>query len=135
MTDQEIDNIIDKAVERVVKELEINHIKSGDRLSPEEKTEQLLRIYPKLREVDSDKIRGFLRVFDRVLDTIRGDKYFRVIESYYFENLSIKQTSKLLNLTQAVTSKHKSRLLGVLLENIDEVINYDINRGERGSQG
>lgn len=134
MTEQDIDNMIDKAVERVVNEVKLDYVRSGDRLSPEEKTEELLRLYPRLKELDSDKIRGFLRVFDRVLDMIRGDKFFRVIELYYFENKSVKQTSELLKISQRVTGTNKSRLLGVLLENIDEVINYDINRGERDSQ-
>ena len=134
MTEQDIDNIIDKAVERVVNEVKLDCVRSGDRLTPEQKTEELLRLYPRLKELDSDKIRGFLRVFDRVLDMIRGDKFFRVIELYYFENKSVKQTSELLKISQRIASTNKSRLLGVLLENIDEVINYDINRGERDSQ-
>jgi RNA polymerase sigma factor (sigma-70 family) len=85
-----------------------------DRKTAVQKTEELLRNYPKFKLSDQEHTKELCRKIETALDTIRSDYYFEVISLYYFERYTREEVAVHFNTSETTISRNKSRLLSEL---------------------
>ena len=93
------------------------------RASSFRKTEELLYLYPKL---SSDK----RAPIEKALELIRDDDYFGVIESRYFDRMTIAEIAEIYDVKYQTISKKRNKLVKVLAS---ELFPEDVMREIMGS--
>lgn len=132
---QDVELLVRKAVKKALKELEYDtEVKDMDLIekSPKfEETEKLLFQYLSLKETiertrnlpDVEKVtrnKEFLIAYvkalhiEKAIECIQNDKFFPIIEEYYFNNKSDKDLSAILHRDQSAIFKHRCRLINDL---------------------
>ena len=76
-----------------------------------------------------DRIRNLVNSIDLALATIRDDKYFKIIEMKYFEDLTIEYIAEKLDINERTVRRNKNELVRKLeiLIFSDEVIKNILN--------
>lgn len=113
MISEEIKQLIDLAAEKSAKQT-LNLLKNTGRIRhyPTDsfnKTVELLKLYPKLPADNPMKAK-----IEAALDTIRDDDYFGVIESLYFDKLTIVEISDIYDCKYQNISKKRNKLVKAL---------------------
>lgn len=73
------------------------------------KTEELLYLYPKLPEDNTERIR-----IDKALKKIEDDDYYGVIPSRYFDGMTIAEISEIYDCKYQNISKKRNKLVKIL---------------------
>lgn len=111
---KDVDQIIEETVNMTVLKLKSAGLMKEDRKTAVQKTEELLRNYPKFKLSDQEHTRELCRKIETALDTIRSDYYFEVIGLYYFERYTREEVAVHFNTSETTISRNKSRLLNEL---------------------
>jgi RNA polymerase sigma factor (sigma-70 family) len=111
---KDVDQIIEETVNMTVLKLKSAGLMKEDRKTAVQKTEELLRNYPKFKLSDQEHTKELCRKIETALDTIRSDYYFEVISLYYFERYTREEVAVHFNTSETTISRNKSRLLSEL---------------------
>lgn len=88
MNENEIKQLIATTVNTTVLKLKAAGLLKDGSMSAFQKTEELLRQYPQLKEVDDPYARKVVAEIDRCLADAESDPYVDVIRLYYFGGLT-----------------------------------------------
>ena len=92
------------------KEIGVNVQSSKKYLSEVEKIENKIE---KL-EKEIERLQIVVEMTEKALDTIREDKYFKIIEMKYFEELTFEYIAEILDVSIITAKRHKNRLINRL---------------------
>lgn len=106
-----IDKIIEDTVNRTVLKLKIAGLMKDDRKSAAQKTEELLRNYPRFKLSDQPYTKKLCDKIENALNTIQDDYYFKIIELYYFKNLTREEVADHFYTSETTISRNKKRLI------------------------
>ena len=106
-----VDKIIEDTVNRTVLKLKVAGLMKDDRKSAAQKTEELLKNYPRFKLSDQERTKELCRKIEVALDTIRSDYYFEVISLYYFEKYTREEVAAYFNTSETTISRNKRRLI------------------------
>ena len=120
----EIEEIIDKAIERTVTRLMSGGVIKLDKKPVTQKTIDLLERYESFKLSDQPFTRKILAQIDDALKMIQSDPYYQIIPMYYFEHLTIFEISETFRVSEKTITRNRKRLIrqlsGVLFS--DDVI-------------
>ncbi|MFQ9923773.1 MAG: hypothetical protein ACLRVU_09675 [Beduini sp.] len=115
--DELIERIAEKTSEKtstkVIKKLKRENRIRYNKMSSFTRTENVLKLYPKLPEDNSLKKR-----IKTALEEIKDDEYYGIIESIYSDMMTIKSVSEFYNVKTTAISYHKVRLVRKLAMNL-----------------
>jgi DNA-directed RNA polymerase specialized sigma24 family protein len=124
MTNEELEKIIQKAADQAAMKT-LNKLKESGRITyvfsnSFKKTEELLRLYPKLPDDHPEKKR-----IEQALEKIKDDDYCDVIASRYFDGLSIVEISEIYDCKYQNISKKRNKLVKILASELfpEDVLN------------
>ena len=124
MTSEELEKIIQKAADQAAMKT-LNKLKESGRITyvfsnSFKKTEELLRLYPKLPDDHPERKR-----IEQALEKIKDDDYCDVIASRYFDGLSIVQISEIYDCKYQNISKKRNKLVKILASELfpEDVLN------------
>jgi RNA polymerase sigma factor (sigma-70 family) len=110
ITAEELKKLLQEAAEAGATKA-INKLKESGRITycftgSFKKTEEVLYLYPKLREDHPERKR-----IDEALKAIEDDEYCDVIASRYFDGLSIAEIAEIYDCKYQNISKHRNKLV------------------------
>lgn len=124
MTSEELEKIIQKAADQAAMKT-LNKLKESGRITyvfsnSFKKTEELLRLYPKLPDDHPERKR-----IEQALEKIKDDDYCDVIASRYFDGLSIVEISEIYDCKYQNISKKRNKLVKILASELfpEDVLN------------
>lgn len=107
----EIDEIIEKSIDRVIVRLRMEGILKTDQKSVCDKTEELLRKYDRFKLSDQPATRKLLAKIDDALKSVQDDPYYLIIPMTYFEHICREEIAFHFGVTERTITRHKSRLI------------------------
>lgn len=129
MTDDEIKKLIEVTADRAAKKV-LNRLKDSGRITyyfsnSFKKTEELLYLYPKLPDGNEEKKR-----IENALKKIQDDDYYGVIESRYFDGMTITEISEIYDCKYQNISKKRNKLVKILASELfpEDVLNEIIQK-------
>lgn len=107
MNTEEIEYVIDRTISK---------LKSAGMLREgykpvTQRTEELLRYYPKLKISNKPYTIEAVKKIEAALDTIRSDQYYEIIDLYYFQCLSRECIAEHFNTNEKTITRNRRRLL------------------------
>ena len=124
MTSEELEKIIQKAADQAAMKT-LNKLKESGRITyvfsnSFKKTEELLRLYPKLPDDHPER-----KHIEQALEKIKDDDYCDVIASRYFDGLSIVEISEIYDCKYQNISKKRNKLVKILASELfpEDVLN------------
>ena len=110
---KEIESMIDRAAVQAA-ERTLKHLKDAGRVkhyfsNSFRKTEEVLYLYPNLPDDNEMKEK-----INKALEKIRDDDYFGVIESRYFDGMTINEISEIYDCKYQNISKKRNKLIKIL---------------------
>jgi DNA-directed RNA polymerase specialized sigma24 family protein len=124
MTNDELERIIQKAADQAALKT-LNKLKESGRITyvfsnSFKKTEELLRLYPKLPDDHPERKR-----IEQAFEKIKDDEYCDVIASRYFDGLSIVEISEIYDCKYQTISKKRNKLVKILASELfpEDVLN------------
>lgn len=113
MERKELEAMIDKAATKAA-ERTLNHLKDSGKIkyyfsNSFKKTEELLRLYPKLQDDHFEKKR-----IEKALEKIKDDDYKDVIASHYFDGMTLNEISEIYDCKYQNISKKRNKLVKIL---------------------
>ena len=124
MINPEIKEMIDQAAEAAAAKA-VRKLKDSGRITyvfsnSFKKTEELLRLYPKLPDDHPERKR-----IEQALEKIKDDEYCDVIASRYFDGLSIVEISEIYDCKYQNISKKRNKLVKILASELfpEDVLN------------
>lgn len=113
LTPEQLERIIERAADKAASKA-IGRLKAAGRISYHlsdsyKKTEQLLYLYPRLPEGNAERIR-----IEAAIAVIKDDEYRGVIESRYFDGLTLSEISDIYDCKYQTISKQRIRLVRLL---------------------
>lgn len=129
MTDDEIKKLIEVTADRAATKV-LNRLKDSGRITyyfsnSFKKTEELLYLYPKLPDGNEEKKR-----IEKALEKIQDDDYYGVIESRYFDGMTITEISEIYDCKYQNISKKRNKLVKILASELfpEDVLNEIIQK-------
>ena len=110
LTQEQIDEIIERAINRVIGTIKLEAV-GAEKLSPLERTERLLKLYPSIRDIDSVQAKEATERIEQALDVLRADPYIKVIPLLYFYQYSREDVAKRYGVSPTTITRQKNRLL------------------------
>lgn len=107
MDTKEVEYIIEKTINKLRNS---GMIKEGCK-PVTQRTEELLRYYPKLKLSESLNSKDSLKKVENALNTIRDDPYYKIIEMYYFTRMSREEIADHFNTNEKTITRNRQRLL------------------------
>lgn len=111
MTNDEIKQLIKDTVATTVLQLQNAGLLRGEDLTAYQKTEALLRQYPKLKELQEPYARRVVQEVDACLAEAANDPYVDVIRLYYFADLKNAACAKMLNCNERTCRRNRRKLV------------------------
>lgn len=111
MNNDEIKQLIKETVATTVLQLQNAGLLRGEDLTAYEKTEALLRQYPKLKELAEPYARRVVQEVDACLAEAANDPYVDVIRLYYFADLKNAACAKMLNCNERTCRRNRRKLV------------------------
>ena len=95
-----------------------------DRKSAAQKTEELLKNYPRFKLSDQPYTKKLCTKIEAAMKTIQNDYYYEIIALYYFEQMTREEVAEHFNTSETTISRNKKRLIDNLSAVLfsDEVI-------------
>ena len=109
-----IEKIIEDTVNRTVLKLKMSGLMKDDRKTAAQKTEELLRNYPRFKLSDQPYTIKLCDKIDTAMNTIKDDYYYDVISLYYFEGKTREEVAERYNTSETTISRNKKRLIDAL---------------------
>ena len=109
-----IEKIIEDTVNRTVLKLKMSGLMKDDRKTAAQKTEELLRNYPRFKLSDQPYTKKLCNKIETAMNSIRDDYYYEVISLYYFENMTREEVAERYNTSETTISRNKKRLIDAL---------------------
>lgn len=128
MVNEDIKKIIEATANKTA-ELTLAKLKNAGKVkyyfsNSFKKTEELLRLYPKIPDNNPEKAR-----IDKALKKIEDDEYRDVIASKYFDGMTIDAISEIYDCKYQTISKNRNRLVKILASELfpEDVLNELLN--------
>ena len=109
-----IEKIIEDTVNRTVLKLKMSGLMKDDRKTAAQKTEELLRNYPRFKLSDQPYTIKLCDKIETAMNTIKDDYYYDVISLYYFEGKTREEVAERYNTSETTISRNKKRLIDAL---------------------
>lgn len=106
-----IDKIIEDTVNRTVLKLKVAGLMKDDRKTAAQKTEELLKNYPRFKLSDQPYTIKLCQKIETAMMTIKDDYYYEVISLYYFERMTREEVAEHFNTSETTISRNKKRLI------------------------
>lgn len=106
-----VDKIIEDTVNRTVLKLKVAGLMKDDRKTAAQKTEELLKNYPRFKLSDQPYTKKLCQKIETAMNTIKDDYYYEVIALYYFENMTREEVAERFNTSETTISRNKRRLI------------------------
>lgn len=121
---ENVDKIIEDTVNRTVLKLKVAGLMKDDRKSAAQKTEELLKNYPRFKLSDQPYTKKLCAKIEAAMKTIQCDYYYEIIALYYFEQMTREEVAEHFNTSETTISRNKKRLIDNLSAVLfsDEVI-------------
>ena len=107
----EIEEIIEKSIDRVIIRLRAEGILKTDQKSVYEKTEDLLKKYEGFKLADEPVTLKMLAKVEDALKSVQADPYYLIIPMTFFEHRSREDIAFYFGVTERTITRHKSRLI------------------------
>lgn len=117
MNDVDVKQIINNAVSETVIKLKKLNLMNESKLSAYRKTEELLRNYPKWKNIEVDKnqlTKKLMKILDKELEALRDDPYYEIIPMIYFENQTREEVAEYFDVNCRTVTRNKNRLVNQL---------------------
>ena len=74
---------------------------------------ELEKVENKIEKLEEEiaRIENVVNMVERALDTIRNDKYYKIIEMKYFEDLTFENIAEKLNISVRTAKRHKNFMI------------------------
>ena len=109
-----IEKIIEDTVNRTVLKLKMSGLMKDGRKTAAQKTEELLRNYPRFKLSDQPYTIKLCDKIETAMNTIKDDYYYDVISLYYFEGKTREEVAERYNTSETTISRNKKRLIDAL---------------------
>lgn len=109
-----IDKIIEDTVNRTVLKLKVAGLMKDDRKTAAQKTEELLKNYPRFKLSDQPYTKKLCQKIEIAMKTIKNDYYYEIIALYYFEGMTREEVAEHFNTSETTISRNKKRLIDAL---------------------
>lgn len=109
-----IDKIIEDTVNRTVLKLKVAGLMKDDRKTAAQKTEELLKNYPRFKLSDQPYTKKLCQKIETAMKTIQTDYYYEIIALYYFEGMTREEVAEHFNTSETTISRNKKRLIDSL---------------------
>lgn len=106
-----IDKIIEDTVNRTVLKLKVAGLMKDDRKTAAQKTEELLKNYPRFKLSDQPYTKKLCQKIETAMNTIKSDYYYEIIALYYFEQMTREEVAEHFNTSETTISRNKRRLI------------------------
>lgn len=106
-----VDKIIEDTVNRTVLKLKVAGLMKDDRKSAAQKTEELLKNYPRFKLSDQPYTKKLCAKIETAMKTIQSDYYYEIIALYYFEQMTREEVAEHFNTSETTISRNKKRLI------------------------
>lgn len=106
-----IDKIIEDTVNRTVLKLKVAGLMKDDRKTAAQKTEELLKNYPRFKLSDQPYTKKLCQKIETAMNTIKSDYYYEIIALYYFEQMTREEVAEHFNTSETTISRNKKRLI------------------------
>ena len=110
----EIEEIIEKSIDRVIIRLRAEGILKTDEKTVMEKTEELLKRYEGFKLSDEPITRKILAKVDDALKSVQDDPYYLIIPMSFFDHMSREEIADYFGVTERTITRHKSRLIDAM---------------------
>ena len=108
---ENVEKIIEDTVNRTVLKLKMSGLMKDDRKTAAQKTEELLKNYPRFKLSDQPYTKTLCQKIELAMNTIKSDYYFEIISLYYFENMTREEVAEHFNTSETTISRNKKRLV------------------------
>ena len=108
---ENINKIIEDTVNRTVLKLKVAGLMKDDRKTAAQKTEELLKNYPKFKLSDQPYTLKLCQNIEVALDSIKEDYYYQIIPLYYFDLIPRDKVAEYFNTSETTISRNKKRLV------------------------
>ena len=109
-----IEKIIEDTVNRTVLKLKMSGLMKDDRKTAAQKTEEILKNYPRFKLSDQPYTIKLCDKIDTAMNTIKDDYYYDVISLYYFDGMTREEVAERYNTSETTISRNKKRLIDAL---------------------
>lgn len=109
-----VDKIIEDTVNRTVLKLKIAGLMKDNRKTAAQKTEELLRNYPRFKLSDQPYTKKLCQKIETAMNSISNDYYYEIITLYYFEQMTREEVAEHYNTSETTVSRNKKRLIDSL---------------------
>lgn len=106
-----VDKIIEDTVNRTVLKLKVAGLMKDDRKTAAQKTEELLRNYPRFKLSDQPYTKKLCQKIETAMKTIQDDYYSDIITLYYFDGMTREEVAERFNTSETTISRNKKRLI------------------------
>lgn len=111
MKKEEITQIIKETVGTTIRQLKAEGLLADPGKSPREKTEDLLRQYPALKNTDTPYAKRVVQEIDACLAEAAQDPYVEVIRLYYFAGMKNVACANALCCEERTCRRNRARLV------------------------
>ena len=109
-----VEEIINKTVDRTIAKLKMENLLTDDKRTAYEKTEGILRAYPKLKELKDYKAKLVVNQVEAALLSIESDQFYDIIPMYYFSDYTNDVIAEQYKTSEKTIRRNKSRLVNEL---------------------
>lgn len=111
---EDVEKIIEDTVKKTVMELKLAGLLKTEYKSATQKTEELLRNYPRFKLSEQPYTKKVCEKVEVALNTIRLEPYYELIPLYYFEGMTREEIAGYYNTAETTISRNKKRLIDKL---------------------
>lgn len=115
MTDEEILEIVNKTiletVNKTVLKLRLSGFLRDDQKSSYQKTEDILKNFNQLKKTKQPFAKDLVEKVEDALNSLSDDKYFEIIELYYFKKWTREAIAEKFDTSTTTISRNKNRLV------------------------
>lgn len=108
---KDIQKYIDQAIADTVTRLKMEGFLKTDTQTAYEKTEELLRRYPALKDSDRPTAQRICAEVEACLQSVSNDPYARVIELFYFEGMTNAACALELKCEERTARRNRKKLV------------------------
>lgn len=110
----DVEKIIEDTVNRTVMKLQVSGLLRDNRKTAAQKTDDLLKRYPRLQLSDQPYTKRLCDKIEDALDVVRPDPYFDIILKLYFEDWTREDVADYFDTTETTISRNKKRLVDMI---------------------
>lgn len=109
--DDDVKKYIDEAITATVERLKMDGLLKSDTRTAYEKTEELLKRYPVLKDLDKPAANRICEEIEACLQSVSNDPYARVIELFYFHGMTNAACALELECEERTARRNRKKLV------------------------